>query len=162
MYAKAMKIRDYGIDRTMFRDELNEISRDCDIMLEGYGALMPEFNSIIGNKQMIDIDELLLKQKINSVAWSNKLKEYNNLNSMVINDFVEPNFWIYGVLADDKVEAIKYFRSVGFYATSVHINNNIYSVFKNNENLKGVSEFYKKFVALPCGWWVESNQINDI
>ena len=35
-----------------------------------------------------------------------------------------------------------------------HINNNIYSVFKNDENLPGVNEFMKKYVAIPSGWWV--------
>lgn len=162
LYSKALKIRDYGIDRAIFRDELNEISAECDIILEGYGALMPEFNSIIGSKQMLDIDNLLLRQKYNSIAWDKKIKDYDSLNSLVVNDLVEPNYWIYGLLADNKVEAIKFFRSVGFYATGVHINNNIYSVFGNKESLKGVNEFYNKFIALPCGWWVEPNQISEI
>ena len=39
MFEKAKMIRDYGIDRSHFRDELNEINPNCDIKLEGYGAL---------------------------------------------------------------------------------------------------------------------------
>ena len=57
-------------------------------------------------------------------------------------------------LAKNKIETIKEFREDGFYATSVHINNNIYSVFKNKVELKGVNEFINHFVAIPCGWWL--------
>ena len=32
-------------------------------------------------------------------------------------------------------------RENGIYATSVHINNNIYSIFDNKTNLSGVNEF---------------------
>jgi len=73
-----------------------------------------------------------------------------------------PNRWLYGVLAKNKIDTIKKYREKGFYATSVHINNNIYSIFGNKNNLKGVSEFINHFVALPCGWWLSSNDINKI
>ena len=49
-------------------------------------------------------------------------------------------------------------RENGFYATSVHINNNIYSIFDNKTNLSGVNEFMSHFVALPCGWWFNFNK----
>ena len=48
------------------------------------------------------------------------------------------------------------FRKKGYYASGVHIRNDIYSVFGKQEvTLSGVEEFYKHFVALPCGWWME-------
>ena len=40
----------------------------------------------------------------------------------------------------------------------MHINNNIYTVFKNSENLKGVTDFMGSFLALPCGWWLDFNE----
>ena len=48
-----------------------------------------------------------------------------------------------------------FFRQKGFYSTSVHINNNIYSIFNNKAELKGVNDFVNKFLAIPCGWWYE-------
>ena len=44
---------------------------------------------------------------------------------------------------------------MGYYASGVHINNNIYSVFGKQDTLPGVQEFYDTFVALPCGWWMD-------
>ena len=157
LFEKAKKIRDYGIDRTHFRDELNEINPLCDINLEGYGALMSEINSFIGLKQMDDIASLTKKQRINAQSWQNIIGDMKAVSSLEITTNTLPNRWVYGVLAKNKIETIKEFREDGFYATSVHINNNIYSVFKNKVELKGVNEFMNHFVAIPCGWWVNLN-----
>lgn len=154
LYDKAYRIRDYGIDRSRFRDSLGEISASCDIELEGYGALMSEINSYIGIEQMKNIDRLLALQQKNARKWDEKVLHYKGIVSIGKNVDTKPNYWIYGILCENKVEAMKIFRNQGFYSTGVHINNNIYSVFKNNEMLVGVDEFMKRFVALPCGWWV--------
>ena len=153
MFEKAKMIRDYGIDRTSFRNELNEINPDCDIKLEGYGALMGEMNSYIGIKQLENLDSLIKKQRTNAVFWGDKIQKEKNLKSLspAVNSI--PNRWVYGVLAKNKIDTIKKYREKGFYSTSVHINNNIYSIFGNKTNLNGVNEFINHFVALPCGWW---------
>ena len=157
MFEKAKMIRDYGIERTNFRDELNEINPKCDIKLEGYGALMSEINSFIGLRQMDDIDLLLKKQRANAELWNYRINDMTDIISLQKKPNTSPNVWVYGVLAKNKTETIKAFREQGFYATSVHINNNIYSIFENNIKLKGVSEFMNHFVAIPCGWWVNLN-----
>lgn len=154
LFEKAKKIRDYGIDRLKFRDSLGEISSDCDIELEGYGALMSEINSYIGLEQMGDIKLLLDKQRRNASTWDERNKDMKGVIPIKINQNVKPNFWVYGILCDNKNESLEYFRREGWYATGVHINNNIYSVFKNRGNLLGVKEFMDRYLALPCGWWI--------
>jgi perosamine synthetase len=57
------------------------------------------------------------------------------------------------MLYSDKSQLIDQFRNEGFYASSVHLPNNLYSVFGERKNLKGITEFFSKFIALPCGWW---------
>jgi dTDP-4-amino-4,6-dideoxygalactose transaminase len=156
MFEKAKMIRDYGIERTHFRDELNEINPKCDIKLEGYGALMSEINSFIGLRQMDDINMLLKKQRNNAELWNDRINEMPHVISLPKKTNSFPNNWVYGVLAKNKIETIKQFRAQGLYATSVHINNNIYSVFKNKVELKGVDEFISRFVAVPCGWWINN------
>lgn len=59
LYDKAVLVRDYGIDRPRFRDDMKEISPLCDIALPGYGATPSEINSYVGCIQMEVIDELL-------------------------------------------------------------------------------------------------------
>ncbi|MBM3590742.1 MAG: aminotransferase class V-fold PLP-dependent enzyme [Alphaproteobacteria bacterium] len=154
MFEKAVLIRNYGIDRTKFRKDNGEINPECDIKLEGYGGLMSELNSLIGLKQMLHIENLLKKQQQNAYKWQNELKNNIEIKSLSVNKFVKPNYWVYGTLSEDKIKTIDYFKSKGFYATGVHINLNIYSIFGNNTKLTGVDQFINKFVAIPCGWWL--------
>ncbi|MDA7731461.1 aminotransferase class I/II-fold pyridoxal phosphate-dependent enzyme [Flavobacteriaceae bacterium] len=158
MFEKAKMIRDYGIERENFRDNLNEINPDCDIKLEGYGALMGELNSYIGIKQLEHLDSLINKQRANAIIWAEKIQKEKDIESLHAIGNSIPNSWVYGVLAKNKIETIKNYRKEGFYATSVHINNNIYSIFDNKTKLSGVNEFMNHFVALPCGWWFNFNK----
>ena len=159
LFEKAKLIRDYGIDRTTFRNDLNEINKSCDIKLEGYGALMSEVNSLIGVRQIEKTDALITKQRENALKWTNTIDGLAGIKKLSLTPNSIPNNWVYGVLADDRIAFIKKFRELGFYATSVHVNNNIYSVFNNNADLKGVNEFMNRFIALPCGWWIEAKHI---
>ena len=156
VYEKALLIRDYGIDRTIFRTANREINPDCDIKLEGYAGLMSELNSYIGTRQMDDIENLLIVQKYNAMIWNEKFANVDSINSLEITPESIPNYWVFGTLCKNKAEAIKDFKERAFYATGVHINNNVYSVFNNKVSLKGVNEFMNHFVAIPCGWWFEN------
>ena len=152
-YKKALRIRDCGIDRSSFRDELGEICAKCDISEIGYSATMSNVNAYIGLQQMPQLAKLLLCQRENAQKWNIQLHTCRDIIPIRVNDAM-PNYWIYGVRADNKRETIKKFREKGFYASGVHINNNIYSAFGEKTELAGVNEFYSHFVAIPCGWWM--------
>ena len=157
-YKKALRVRDSGIDRAKFRDNIGEISPECDISEIGYSAVMSNVNAYIGFEQMKIADELLKKQRENAQKWIKRLSQNDSVELVEAGDST-PNYWVFAVLADNKKETILSFREQGFYASGVHINNNIYSVFGDMRELDGVSEFYSKFVALPCGWWLGDNDI---
>ncbi|WP_026491163.1 DegT/DnrJ/EryC1/StrS family aminotransferase [Butyrivibrio sp. XPD2002] len=155
LYEKSLLIRDCGIDRKIFRDELGEISQECDISLVGYSATMSNVNGYIGIRQMDAIEDLLEKHRSQAENWRILHEEHKDLIP-IYREQCNPNYWVYGLLADDKIGTIKRFREMGYFASGVHIRNDIYSVFGNhNERLPGVEEFYRRFVALPCGWWME-------
>lgn len=150
LYEKALLVRDFGIRRDLFRDANGEISEECDICMKGYGATMNEINSYIGCCAMTDISALLARQKSNALTWNERLSEIETLQRGEI----EPNYWVYGFLTDTKIETMLRFRKFGYYASGVHLNNNCYSVFGDKRKLLGVAEFYNKYLAIPCGWWV--------
>lgn len=161
LFQKSLLIRDAGIDRTRFRDEYGEINPDCDIEMVGHSATPMEINSYIGIKQMQHADEILEKQRNNARIWDDIFKESKDIIP-VKNPDAKPNNWVYGVLVPDKRKYLIMFRQKNYYASGVHINNNIYSVFGNKKEMLGVSEFYNHFLALPCGWWVNSEEILTI
>lgn len=155
-FAKGMLIRDCGIDRKIFRDNIGEINPNCDINLIGYSATLSDVNGYIGLMQMEQVNEIILKQRKNAKRWDEVLLNESFLKPLQ-NKNGNPNYWIYGTVAQDKRETILYFREKGYYASGVHINNNIYSIFgKQDIGLSGVDEFYRGFVALPCGWWMKN------
>lgn len=153
LYKKAELIRDCGIDRKRFRDDLGEINPDCDITLKGHSATMSNVNAYIGIRQMLCMKEILEKQRRHAEKWKQCLKGYSGVKLL---DRVEvsPNYWVYGVLADEKRKCIEKFREHGWYASGVHLNNNRYSLFGKQKELAGVEEFYNHYVAIPCGWWI--------
>lgn len=153
LYEKALLVRDYGIERTRFRDDMKEISPLCDIALPGYGATPSEINSYVGFMQMDGIDELLEKQQNQAKKWDTLMIEQGVKPVSFVSN-TKPNFWVYGVLAGNKRAFLEEWRNKGFYASGVHLPNTYYSVFGKQPELKGVQEFYSKFVALPCGWWM--------
>ena len=155
LYEKSLLIRDCGIDRAKFRDELGEINPDCDISHVGYSATMSNVNGYIGIKQMDDIDGLLEKHRTQAEKWRTR-DDFNGSITPIFREDCKPNYWVYGLLANNKNEMIKSFRNMGYYASGVHIRNDFYSVFgKQDAELMGVEEFYSRFIALPCGWWME-------
>lgn len=154
-YERAKKIRDYGIDRTTFRDENGEISADCDIVDNGFGGTMNEISSFIGIKQLEEVDTLLALQKSNAAKWKVEMSELDEMTSLELNPNSEPNYWVYGILSENKQKSLKDFRNQGWYASTVHINNNIYSIFGDKRILPGVNQFIEKFLAVPCGWWIK-------
>lgn len=149
LYEDALLARDFGINRNIFRDKYGEISPLCDIATPGFGGTMSEVNSYIGSLQMDSICKLLEKQRENAEKWNKKtdLFKLNNRKE------IDPNYWVYGVLSENKIEDMLRYREQGFYASGVHLPNTYYSAFGNQGQLHGVQEFYNKFIAIPCGWW---------
>ena len=155
LFERSILIRDCGIDRSRFRDDLGEISPDCDISLVGYSATMSNLNGYIGMRQMDEIDGLLVKHRAQAEKWRD-IYDFQSTLIPIYRKNCNPNYWVYGLLTDDKIGTIKSFRKMGYYASGVHIRNDIYSAFgKQDIELPGVERFYNSFVALPCGWWMD-------
>jgi len=157
LYEKSLLLRDLGINRKNFRDDFNEISESCDIITPGYAAMPNEVSSYFGCVQMNEIEKLLVQQNVNannlSIWLDSKYPEIYRMNSR---KEINPNYWVFGIIVDNKIEMLKKFRELGFYASGVHIKNNIYSVFDSKIDLEGVNEFNNKFLALPSGWWINN------
>jgi perosamine synthetase len=155
LYEKSILLRDCGIDRSRFRDDIGEINPLCDITMIGHSATMSDVNAYIGIQQMKEIPKILMKQRENAKNWDSYLSENFPGITPLKHSNTNPNFWVYGLLSERKRETILQFRELGYYASGIHLNNNCYSIFGDKTELVGVSEFNRKFIALPSGWWME-------
>lgn len=155
-FEKCKKVRDLGIDRSTFRTPDGEISETYHLDTIGYAATLNEINSCIALEQMSFLDALLKKRQENMLLQKDKFSLQNN-DLLTIIDNTTPNFWILGCLSKNPKERdsmIKYYKSIGYAASKIHINNNRLSILGINNTLKGVDQFYSTFYALPCGWWI--------
>ena len=154
LYKKAITARDLGIDRQKFRDERGEISAGCDIQTVGFAATPSDVNSYIGCCQLDVIDQLLEAQRLNAQRWKDELFDMPSLIDFISRKEIEPNYWVCGILSNKRDRDMKAFRERGYTCSSVHLPNTYYSIFGHQGPRRGVDEFYSKFLALPCGWWV--------
>ena len=159
LFDKALLMRDYGINRSNFRDDLGEISADCDISMPGDGCSMNNVSGFIGSTQMDYISELYSKQRNNASKW----QEYFNNKEVISLDKrkeINPSFWSYTILTENRDQLLKDFRAKGYYASKMHLRNDLYSVFNSSAyDFTGVNEFSDKQLNLPCGWWVKKTDI---
>ena len=150
LYEKAFICRDQGIRRNIFRDADGEISPKCDIYMKGFAGTMSDVNSYIGCLQMEALPELLEKQKANALRWKEK-----GIICPLLRDEIEPNYRVYGMLVDNKHEQLRQWKADGYNCSGVHLPNCYYSVFGEQGQFSGITEFHNKYIAIPCGWWME-------
>lgn len=164
LFEKAKRMRDWGIDRSTFRDELGEISPQSDIAMKGFNAMMSDLNGLVGVYQMNALDQLLSVQRANAAIWDENLERFN-LSTIKKRPEINPNYWVYSVFSKNILGDLNRFRDAGFYASKVHIRNDNYSCFgKQSISLPGVDTFAAKQISLPSGWWLNlsSNQLAAI
>ena len=116
-------------------------------------------SAYIGYEQIQEIEKLLIQQRNNAEWWKKNIASHTIVSDSIDITDINPNYWVYGVLCNiEKKKAIQYFRNLGYNASGVHLPNTYYSIFSQQSPLKGVVEFYKHFIALPSGWWVNLSQ----
>ena len=157
--AHAVKMRDVGIDRSTFRDHLGEISSESDVAMTGISATQNSIFSSLGLSQLKEIDSLLSCHQGNA----NSLAEFVD-SPMVSACSEDPNYWVLGGFVDNKKQFIEFMRLNRISVSSIHIRNDLYTVFSDSISLPlgGVEEFSRKFVALPCGWWLTEADVGQI
>jgi perosamine synthetase len=160
LFEKALLIRDLGIDRSNFRDNLGEISDSCDISTPADSVTMNNISGYVGLSQMIHLDGLYARQRENAIQWEIYFKNYDGITFLKSRGNIIPSFWSFTLLSNKRDELLNQLRGKGFYASKMHLRNDIYSVFKSSaKEFKGINYFSKKQLNLPCGWWVNKEVI---
>ncbi len=147
--------RDLGVDRQRYRDGNHEIYPGCDITMTGYACTLSDVHSVIALRQMPELESLLGRRRANADWWRRKLADRTDCRPLHEVPGTRPNYWVFGLLTDRKLELLKEFRAQGYFASGIHLQNNLYSVFGQREKLPGTEEFHRRFLALPTPSWCE-------
>ncbi|OOF31719.1 DegT/DnrJ/EryC1/StrS family aminotransferase [Salinivibrio proteolyticus] len=163
LYQKAILMRDLGVNRTKFRDQMGEISAECDINVVGDSATLNNVSGYVGSSQMPFVSDLIGKQRKNALLWEEYFKNLPGTKVLSKREGVNPSYWAFTILSEERDELLNRFRNQGIYASKIHLRNDLYSIFgPSGQHLRGVNEFSKKQLNVPCGWWVDENDINRI
>lgn len=162
MFERALLQRDLGIERTKFRDSINEIDPTCDINVIGDSCLIDDLTGLIGLKQMAHIQSLLDSQRKTANVWSEYSSNIEGLTSLTSRNEVVQSYWTYTLLTNERDDLLNRLRSSGVYASKLHIRNDHYSLFGGfDPRLLGVKKFSDTQLCVPCGWWVDDLELEN-
>jgi dTDP-4-amino-4,6-dideoxygalactose transaminase len=157
LFQISTQVRDNGINREIFRKKNGDIDSNTDIYMKGYSGLMNEINSYIGTIQMKYVDSLLSRQSEIANMWKIIFDSFFPEVRQNFYSLEDSNFWVYGVHTTNIQLTREKISKIGFSSSQVHLNNNIYSVFKDSRHLPNVQSFMNSFIAVPTGWWIDKN-----
>lgn len=155
---RARLMKWFGLDRSKSAD----MRCGQDPIEFGYKMQMNNITASIGLSNIFHLSFLLGKMQ-----WIvDGYEDVTILNPSI--DLIKPkngmsSNWLCTVLVDDSKDFIAYMEDNEIECSKVHDRNDIKRVFKDSLiELKGVEEFNRRHVCIPCGWWLNDNEIETI
>lgn len=154
-YEKGIWLKRYGIHQPSFRDEIGEINPASDVPVAGYNNYLNHLEATIGVAQMKHLPQIVKQHQENGIFFDDQLREIPGIILLRRPLNTRSAYWVYTLLAENRDGLLKYLRANGVYASKVHLRNDVYSCFGSRDReLPGTDEFHKKYLNIPCGWWV--------
>ena len=170
-YEKAKKMKWFGLDRDATKDKNGEWKGqrwEADIEDAGYKFNMNNIAAAIGLSQFNHVDRILSSHRDNALRYRTHFSKTTSIKPLIYDNDSNPSFWVYTVLLEkgNRDLIIKNLNEKGIGAGLVHVPNHDYSCFKNirvtDVHLPGVDKFHECQVSLPCGWWLNKDDIDFI
>lgn len=145
---KAKLIRWFGIQKGINRLE-------NDIKIQGFKYHMNNVNATIGLVQLENIETIIDQYIQNGKYFDKNLQNINGLELINYYPQSQPSYWLYTLKVERRDDFIKTMEENGIMASTLHKRNDLHSLFKSSRSvLPNVNDFEKKWVHIPCGWWV--------
>lgn len=144
----ARKLRWFGLDKKIPRLE-NDITR------AGYKYGMNNVTAGIGLVQLDHISDVINACISNGKFYDKALKGIPGVTMVTYYPHTEPSYWLYTLKVDNRDDFIKMMESNDILASPLHHRSDTHSVFVESKcELPQMEEWYKSFVHIPCGWWI--------
>ncbi len=150
-------LKRYGINRPSFRDVFEEINPGSDIPVAGYNTYMTNISGAIGIEQMKRLPDVVVRHRENGRFYDEALADMSGITVCSRPRHCGSAYWVYTLLAERRDDLLRALRERGVYASKVHFRNDIYTCFQSgHRSLPGADEFCGRYLCIPCGWWVSS------
>lgn len=165
--AKALKW--FGIDRDQAKDTNGNWKGqhwDFDVEEAGFKFNMNNVSAAIGLAQTGYIEMAIGKHKRNAKIYAERFRDLETVKPLRLEHNSESSHWVYTVRLveaneDRRNYILQKLNEKGVHAGVVHVPNHEYKCFEQYwKELPGVEEFAAAQFALPCGWWMEEDDIN--
>ena len=146
----------FGLDRT----KSAQLRCGQDPPFWGYKFQMNDITAAMGFSNLRTICWIVRKARANAQYYNRALSDCKNVQIIPYDrSRGRSGHWLYTCFVDDVDHFVNYMAENNVHASKVHDRNDIKTIFKDSYtgNLPGVDFFDKHHVAIPVGWWVESN-----
>lgn len=161
--SRALRLRRFGIDSTTFRNAIGEINPGSDIPEIGMSAGFSQLNAAVGLTQFDGLAIRLEKTRRNAAQLRAELTGIDGIEPVQALDGALPVHWGFLALADRRNELLAHLTRAGIGASKLHQRNDSYTGFHAIQRaLPGTDELMRRVIALPCGWWLEPDDISYV
>lgn len=155
-YEKAKLIRWFGIDKSKTR-------LDNNIVLQGFKYHMNNVNATIGSVQLSEINTVIERHIDNGKFFDRQLNGIPGIELLSYYKNSEPSYWLYTMLVENRDGFVKKLAENGIMASELHKRNDLHSFLNDfSQELPNLERFYPKLVHIPCGWWVDESDRENI
>lgn len=164
----ASRLKWYGFDRDRLKDsDGNWKGRrwDSNIQEVGWKMNMNNISAAIGISNLAREEKIVGSHKRNGKRYTESFKKSDKVSVLEVKDYMDPAWWIYTCMLSEEIDRdviIEKLKEKGIHAGVVHIPNHPYECFECEADLPQTDFFSKHQICLPCGWWLNLEDIDFI
>jgi dTDP-4-amino-4,6-dideoxygalactose transaminase len=145
----------YGLDRTSKKD----FRCSQDIHLLGSKFHMNNINAAIGLANLVTLNSLVWKHRINAIKIHSNLKNKH----IKVSDFVgTSDYWVFPIKTIKRDQLVNHLDSKGIMASRVHARNDKHPLYSTGQQLHCTNYFDDYQLNVPCGWWMTNEDVDHV
>lgn len=160
---RARKLKRFGIDATTFRASSGEIN-EASLIPEAGGSIgLNNLCAAIACTQLGSVGARIESTRKNAAWLIAKLSAIPAVT--LINELPnsQSSYWALLIKVDNRDEVLAQLKAQGVMASKLHQRNDIYTCFiPSVRNLPNTTELQNTVIALPCGWWLSSQDLEQV
>lgn len=168
-YKRAKNLRWFGIDREASKDKEGNWKGQAwniDVPEAGYKFHMNNITASIGLSQMPHASRIVGQHMANGEQYREHFAGHRLITPLEFPEGCDPTYWVYTVLLAESVDrdaVLAEMYGSGIEASVVHVPNHPYTCFRESRvDLPQTEYFANHQISLPCGWWLDSQDIDHI
>jgi len=168
-YLKARAMKWFGFDREAVKDTKGDWKGqrwEADVLEAGNKFHMNNISATIGLTSLAKSSDIISAHKHNAQTYNKLFQSTPLITPLEAPLHSDPAYWVYSILLDETIDRdyiAKKMNELGINAGLVHVPNHPYTCFRDSAcKLPMTNYFAKHQLSLPCGWWLNSGDIEYI